>query len=278
MLHLDEIIRSNRGTLQSVESWITLAEWSSPPSIFNYGLPHYVFDLVDKPISNDPIETDHICQFGLEVSKATGRLNYLEIGVSVGKTFFTCASFFRKNIDNVILMGIDIEKINPTLQRNLMKDCVSTHATEFSNTPSSTSVRQQPINIATAFNYATSASIQKVVYFEADEFSNIWKEFTDPFNLVFSDALHDPSALLHEFNQLKTLNLLDTKGFIYCFDDIEADPNGKMRQAVHQIFDTIQKERIYTSLQFMEVNGWLGQHEHKHHFAVIKSIPRGKIL
>ena len=83
-LDLDQqIIPFNRKTLASVANWIELEHWNSPPSIYNYGLPERVLHLINKPISHDVTEADLLCQFALDL----GNVNYLEIGVSVGKTF-----------------------------------------------------------------------------------------------------------------------------------------------------------------------------------------------
>jgi hypothetical protein len=111
---MDEIIKFNRQTLSNVEHWIKRADWENPPSIFNYGLPHYIFHLIDAPIDENQTEVDMICKYLGELPK----INYLEIGVSVGKTFYQVikyAEHFHANVDKSFSC-IDIEKINPTLE------------------------------------------------------------------------------------------------------------------------------------------------------------------
>ena len=86
---MDNIIRYNRQTLNSVKNWINRTDWETPQSIFNYGLPDSIYHLINLPIDENITEVDIICKYLTEFPK----VNYLEIGVSVGKTFYQIIQF-----------------------------------------------------------------------------------------------------------------------------------------------------------------------------------------
>ena len=92
---MDEIIKFNRETLRTVPKWIHSEDYNSPPSSFHYGLPKSVFHLIDKDVSNELTECDIICYFITLFNNLNIPVNYLEIGVSVGKTFYQINEFAR---------------------------------------------------------------------------------------------------------------------------------------------------------------------------------------
>ena len=266
---MKDIITFNRQTLESVPCWILKNDWDTPPSLFNYGLPPYVFHLIDKPISNEVTECDVLCDFMSQIQASGRAVNYLEIGVSVGKTFFQICKFMQShNITQYTLNCLDIEMINPTLH-NLLKTRLQYDQCEEENYEGSKGMvslrKSTTINVKTWKNKDNSIS-----YYESDEFDkNVWKTMKTPYNIIFSDALHEPDALLEEYYNLKNNNLIDYTGFVYCFDDLEHDHNGRMWSAVHTIFEDIRNQHSDVKLQHLHVNGWLGEHEGKHNFGVI---------
>jgi hypothetical protein len=50
-MSFDEVRRHNQATRQSVHSWIHRQDWEAPPSLHNYGLPGYVFHLINAKIN-----------------------------------------------------------------------------------------------------------------------------------------------------------------------------------------------------------------------------------
>ena len=94
----------------------------------------------------------------------------------------------------------------------------------------------------------------------------------EPYNLVFSDGLHDPNALINEYCNLKNNKLLNYQNMIYCFDDLEdnfQDSESKMWNSAIKIYNDILKYNKNTSIHMYTVNGWMGEHEHLHNFGVI---------
>jgi hypothetical protein len=266
---MDKIIKFNRQTLSNVKHWITRNDWETPPSIFNYGLPDSIFHLIDLPLDENVTEVDMICKYLGELPK----INYLEIGVSVGKTFYQVikyAEHFHANVDKSFSC-IDIEKINPTLEK-LFDDMYHNKYVTLSNTDetNNNSIRKQKKNFVTTWD-------NHVNYYEADEFDkNIWTTMNTRYNFIFSDAYHAPHALINEYTNIKNNNLLDPEGFIYCFDDLEGYKQGPMWNAVKQISDDIQTQypQFSVTVEHLNINGWIGQYEYKHNFGVVKCFPR----
>ena len=262
---MEDIINFNRKTLNSVSNWIERPDWEIPNSLFNYGLPDYIYHLINKPISNEITEADLICKYILDLSK-NANIHYLEIGVSVGKTFYQIINFAKSHlVENTFTLScLDIEKINPSFEKLLQGN---------------KTVEKIPANTdnislrKSEYNYITNWD-NIVYYFESDEFDkNIWKYMNRKYNLIFSDALHEPNALITEYKNLKDNLLLDEKEFIYCFDDLEDNEKyGPMWKAVHYIFSDIKTKYKNSTLEHHVVNGWIGDHEHKHHFGVIHGI------
>ena len=266
---MDDIISCNRATLNSVPKWIEQEHWEKPYSLYNYGLPPQITHLIDLPISKALTEADMLCSFMLEMQNKSGQANYLEIGVSVGKTFYQLARFANEKLAGARLSCVDIEKINPTfnalLDRLYGNDKV---VTRIPATRLTDSMRCEDHNVITRWRDST------ITYYESDEFDpEIWKAMPKKYNVLFSDALHEPTALLCEYQQLKSNNLLDENGFIYCFDDLEGSMNGRMWGAVLHIFEDLKVSfpNLTLSLEHAAVNGWIGQYYSKHNFGIIRA-------
>jgi hypothetical protein len=221
---------------------------------------------MDREISPELTEADLLCSFMAEFAEKSIPLRYLEIGVSVGKTFYQVVKFAREHLRDHTIHCLDIEKVNPTLKKLL--DGAMGREAECSGLPCQPrkeSMRQDDQNVILRWNHG------EIVYFEADEFDNdIWNAMGPKYNIIFSDAFHDPQAILNEYSKLKNNDLIDTSMFVYCFDDLEKDHSkGPMWRAVQKIYLDLSKEYPGVALEHLTVNGWLGQHEAKHHFGVI---------
>lgn len=274
--NMDKIIEFNRNTLNNVSNWIKKEDWESPPSLYNYGLPSSVFHLINKNISNELTECDLLCYFMVMFNDKNIPINYLEIGASVGKTFFQIAKFVKYNIVNNIkysLNCLDIEKINPILKELLLS--LPYDSLEETKLIPNISIQESFII------QKNENSIMKIIhgnndikYFESNEFDiDIWKHMSNKYNIIFSDALHEPFALLNEYYQLKINNLIDYENFIYCFDDLESEQTGGMWQAANSISNDLKcitNNQIY--IKHYKVNGWLGNNEYIHNFGVITNI------
>ena len=111
---LEEVRKYNEVSRRLICPWITRSDWTSPPSLFNYGLPARVFNLIDKDVGSHVIEHDIVSYLGLQLEKVQSfkPIAYLEIGVSVGKCIFTQLNIFSAD---TTIFAFDIENINPSL-------------------------------------------------------------------------------------------------------------------------------------------------------------------
>src|ERR1700734_549439 len=100
----------NRESLTLIDDWIDEKAFAS--SFFQYGVPPFIKEVINKPIGEAVTYTDLML---LIAKKYFGQVNYLEIGVSVGKNFFQ----LLRSFPNAHLTGFDIEEINPVLERQL---------------------------------------------------------------------------------------------------------------------------------------------------------------
>ena len=100
-----------------------------------------------------------------------------------------------------------------------------------------------------------------------------WKRLSgQKFNVILSDALHDPEALLFEFRMFRELDLIDTREFVLVWDDL----GGGMTDAFLLIWRELRRLLALppSSLALNRYNGWLGEHERKHLCGFIMRLAR----
>ena len=88
-------------------------------------------------------------------------------------------------------------------------------------------------------SYDSEQNNNKIFYLCADVFDqSSWKRLQDrKFNLIFSDASHNPEGLCNEFEMITKFNLLDNNEFIILWDDLESK---EMLDAVRKIYKQLQ--------------------------------------
>lgn len=241
-------IRTNRQSLQLIDNWIDEEAFSH--SYFQYGVPEFLKPQINKPIDDNPTYTDLMTFIA---QKYFTQVNYLEIGVSVGKNFFQ----LLHALQNARLTAFDIEEINPVLEKKLRADT----RTEWP-TPAG-SIKKNASSLRT-FTFDD----KKVSYLSADVWdANSWAKLEgNKFNIVFSDALHSPKAILFEFEMLFKYRLLDEK-FIIVWDDLV----GKMKNSFFKIIRKYNEVYQIKDIYLLEVNGWVGQHEGPHSVGIISN-------
>jgi hypothetical protein len=238
-----EIIERNRRYLHSVENWIAPEDYGS--SRDHYGCPPHVLPLLNLPINEQPTYTDLLVYAAQQLSAP---VRYLELGVSVGKNFYVLAN----SLADAVLVGFDWERINPLLEQRL-EYAHTTHGTRWYRVGSNR-VGYVQGDIASRHDWAALAGTR--------------------FNLILSDACHQPTMLLQELTMLQYYDLLDPAGFVMVWDDLDRLDNGAVTRAFLEIAEELQQRHdLPSAASFrLELNGWLGQHEHKHTVGVINNI------
>ena len=244
-MKIEQIIEFNRETLKNVDCFITEDEYNNSPD--TYGLPIHVRHLIDKPINKDLTYAD-LMMF-LQTFFTKKEIKYVELGVSVLKTFFQFSSFLK----NCNLYAFDINEINPSIAK-----------------------RFDLLN-AEKNNRTYKFKTNSITYFKGDVFSK--KDFKDfknlvggKVNIIFSDACHTKEGLENEYENFIRHSLDDE--FIIYYDDLDDKP---MREAFMKISNELCSYHGINSSIF-RVNGWLGEHEHAHLNGIITSLDFNKII
>lgn len=249
-------IQQNRNIINNIPNWIDERAWSE--SIFNYGVHKHLWEVLSKPINDETTYSDIITYLaGTYFDKA----NYLEIGVSVGKNIMQVINA-PVNFNEIV--GFEIEKINPVLANEL--DFISEEKWIDKG-------REMPyIEVAEKDSTMSIFKNKKgvtVKYLSA----NLWLEENweklaqsgEKFNIIFSDADHNPKAILHEFEMFNKYNLLADK-FVIVWDDI----NGLMDNAFRIIHRQNKDRHNILEYKLIRVGGWLGNnYPTKHHVGIM---------
>ncbi|HEX4849987.1 MAG TPA: hypothetical protein VFV08_04225, partial [Puia sp.] len=109
---------------------------------------------------------------------------------------------------------------------------------------------------------------REVKYLCADVWdSNSWSKLQErKFNIIFSDALHTPEAILFEFEMLVKYDLLDKK-FVIIWDDLV----GKMKRSFYKIIRKYNRTYGLKEIYLFNINGWIGEYETPHTIGVISN-------
>lgn len=242
------VIRKNRETLSLVDDWIDESAFRS--SCFRYGIPDFIKTEINKPVNESMTYTDLMLFLA---NKHFDELHYFEIGVSVGKNFFQLINGRERGE----FIGFDIEDINPVLEKRLSYTGIHDWDTPGNSIKKTKSSFKE-------YSYNT----KKVGYLSADVWDeNSWSKLNGKkFNVVFSDALHTPKAILFEFEMLAKYKLLDSK-FIIIWDDLV----GNMKKSFYKIIKKYNERYGIKDIYLLEINGWVGQNESPHSVGIISN-------
>lgn len=242
---INPILKYNRKTLKKIDHWIDDDVYDR--SIFNYGLPQRVKHLIDNELNEDITYTDAILCLSTFLKKD---VNYLELGVSVGKNFFQMANFFK----NSNLTGFDIEEINPKLESFFCRGNREEWETEAKSLKKTNSSLTE---------YFYPPNHNNIKYLSGDIFDEkSWQRLSgNKFNVIFSDAFHSPDAILHEYLMIKKYEILDDDQFILIWDDL----GGEMEIAFNQIWSEVcRKYNLNNECKIrVRLNGWIGLNVHE---------------
>lgn len=248
---LGPYIQKNRETLALVSNWID--DKAMAESFFDYGVPDSAKALLNLKINETPSYSDVISKL---LSEMREPVNYLEIGVSVGKNFLQMVNA----LSHATCTGFDIEDISPVLLSRF--DPGETIAVW---QPPDSSLRKRD-SYFKEFRHGTN----KVHYLCGDVFDEgAWQKLEGKrFNFIYSDAFHSADALVHEWKMIEKYNLLSQQSFICMWDDL----GGDMTDAFAEVAKRIQVNAAPRKPEVMmyEYNGWNGQHEVPHVFGLVR--------
>lgn len=222
------IIPNNRKLLSGFKYFLSPTEYEKN----DYGIQKRIYKDLNKPINNYPTYSDLICL--LCKINFSNSLNYLEIGSSVLKNFLQ----IKNSIENSNLIAYDINEINPDLKDTFYENK----------------------------NQNTTKYFKGDVLNEEDtkDFKNIIKL---KFNIIFSDALHEPEAVYSEYENIYK-NLLEDKFIIY-YDDLDFP---EIKKTVKKIRMDLLKSNKTVNFYTFKVYGWIGQYEKMHLNGILTNI------
>ena len=245
------IIQNNRVVLAAISNWVPVGLLEN--SVFRYGINPNVEPLLNLPLTAAPTNADLL---GCFASRHNRQGHYLEIGVSVGKTFWQMIN----SANQFDCWAFDIEEMNPVL----MKELVLVSRVEW-QTPFS-SIKKTPSSFST---FLFEKSGRQIHYICADVFDpHAWSFLKNiSFNIVLSDALHTPEALDFEWEMLSKANCLSKEALLIIWDDLDAE----MRHWFLRKKSTIaaQLNLPINQIGTLYMNGWLGSRECPHRFGCL---------
>jgi hypothetical protein len=250
------IIQNNRKYLAAIENWVPAGLIES--SVFRYGVNPHIEPLLNRPLDIAPTNADLIAFFATQCG-CQGR--YLEIGVSVGKTFWQ----IMNSAVQFECWAFDIEEISPTLKQEL----TLISRVEW-QTPSS-SIKKTPSSFSSFLFRKTG---QRVHYICADVFDPYsWTFLKDlSFNIILSDALHAATALDFEWGMLMKANALSRDFFLMIWDDLDGEmKNWFLRKKLAM---AAQCNIPSNAVGEFFINGWLGSREFPHRFGYMLNVPK----
>jgi hypothetical protein len=254
---LQQVIRQNRQALGLIQDWFPSGLIEK--SVFRYGVNAEVEPLLNLPLDAECTHADLLAYFG-QTSREPRK--YLELGVSVGKTFWqilnTCSP--------CECWGFDIEEINPALKRRLVEQSRE----EWPSPPNS--IKKTPSSIS---RFIYPANGNQIVYVCADIFDErAWERLAgNGFNLVLSDALHTPQALEFEWSQMTRKQIFNPTAVVVMWDDLDGEMRDwfKAKQLAIAAHLTVPPANVGT----LYLNGWLGRREFPHRLGLaVKQPPR----
>jgi hypothetical protein len=278
---MEEIIDYNRKTLSMVPTW--LDEESLRNSLTQYGLPQIAIETIDLDMGFEASYSDALAYLSRFLNK---KIQYLEVGVSVGKNFFQICNYLKESQ----LVGFDLEMLNGSVERFLtnrkelkswgpfekvpkpfdheaMRKRYSLHGNWLEEQCLGLHKVKQTASSLHRYRYEQQGN--DVFYLSSDLFDERgWQQLADQgfkFNLLFSDAYHHSDAVLYEYEMLKYYELIDEEEFIMVWDDLSVVYSG-FEKIWHDLKSRFPGQVI--KLEY-PMRGWLGIHEDEIHYVGI---------
>lgn len=271
------VVLFNRHTLELVQPWlpdnetheITLA---SQLNELRYGMSNITQKHINSIPNNEATLADLLCN---ELLKH-GAWTYLELGVSVGKTFFQVLKFAETHSRGYKMAGLSSETALPVVSRLLEGNAGTRSDIGFSaeHVSSSRGFR----NTTVKEWKSNSGTVMHIIGDESED--TAWRtlrhysHYASPFIVINSGTLHGPHALLAQFKILLSNSILDVVfEFMYFIDNPQGSGNGSMWEAALGIVKNIQFSypSLLVEARQLEINGWAGEYGNKHQIIIISA-------
>ena len=247
-ISVENIIIKNRIFLEKSSSLISDKEYQSN----NYGIPKKNYKFINSSLTNDLTNIDMIIYLISSLKK--DKLNYLEIGASVLKTFMSIENSFI----NYNMVAYDINPI------------VNKYANEFLVKNTSSKL------------HTSSKFDNNLFYFQGDVLNkDDTKDFSSSldfkYDFIFSDALHTKEGIDSEFDNIIQDKLAEN--FMIYYDDLDikwAVPT--VEPGVIESFQKLKAQNHNVYLYTFWIYGWLGKNENMHKNAIITNFEIDSVL
>lgn len=206
-----DVYARNRKVVSAIDRWVSPEALAT--SLWRYGVPEQ-WDTERQglnltglnEVEKEVTYSDLIAFVGKSIGEP---VNYLEIGVSVCKNFLQMHQHFES------ITGLDVEDLNPRIAAELgpVEQVWQSEGDYPVDTLSGT-----PTTIRLSHHKFDGG-----LYVKADQFSpDSWASLKGQrFNLIFSDGVHSPRALLDEMDHLLRNDLIPETGpFVMYWDDL----------------------------------------------------------
>jgi hypothetical protein len=240
------IYAKNRQTQRAVSKWISADVLED--SLWRYGIPGDNL-LEDLNRVESVITYTDILSF---LSTLLTDPRYLEIGVSAGKNFYQMS----KQLDDALLVGLDIEDINPVLEglyhrRGTIWESANLHPF----------IKYDGIAMEKRFTlteFSEPENSNRIYYLSGDKFEEeLWQSLEGMcFNLVFSDACHTPESIETELEFMLQSRLIDPSEFIMMWDDVNEERLPSVLRATTTLSQRFPNKRPYAAV--VDIHGTYG--------------------
>jgi len=233
-----KIIDKNRKFIKTQQPIFSKEEFDKN----QYGMSYQNFKNINKDI-NSFITYSDLLNFIIE-ELYERKINYLEIGSSVMKNFIQISNF----ANNSKLYCFDINEV-PQKYSNLYKNRNLVESKRL---------------------YSGEVNSNKIYYFKGDVLSELdalefKNTLENKFDLIFSDALHQPDAVLSEFTKIIKPNL--SAEFTIYYDDLDFPG---LEDTFFDIFENLKiSNKVYATTFY--IYGWMGQYEKVHKNGIIST-------
>jgi len=251
------VLDANRAILKTISSWIDPETYKNSRS--QYGIPDYILDLMDKDVGPEVTTADvltYVAKAKLKM-QLNQRINYLELGISVGKTFVQVGNVG----DSGTLATIDLEKPTPVLL-GLFDDANMQSSWRYYFIGSAP---RKDNDTFTTYTAKIGGHSNQVLYVSGDvRDEQSWLPLNQAkvrYNIILSDAAHDPASILDEIYYLLRYDLIDHSTFFLLYNALGND----MTKAFAKIFLTLQEKFPVLdedkNIKLLRVRNWLGTNE-----------------